>query len=57
MNTFRLTEPIFHALCVDGVSSVAQRIGITYQRLLQILKTDPRVKEWQVKYQKVLELP
>ena len=57
MNTFRLTEPIFHALCADGVSSVAQRIGITYQRLLQILKTDPRVKEWQVKYQKVLELP
>ena len=50
MHTFKLTESIFQAICRDGVSLIAQRIGISYVQLLRHLKTDPRVPEWEKRH-------
>lgn len=54
MHTFTLTEGLFDAICRDGVALISQRIGLSYTQLLRHVKTDPRVAEWEKKYQKVL---
>jgi hypothetical protein len=52
---FQLTEGLFDVICREGVSYVAAKIGLSYTQLHRHLVTDPRVKEWNKKYEGRLE--